>query len=257
MSILNQQERKKDSFTYDKKMTISGNHIRYQTFTRTILKGFSQGENQRKGIKRLEGEKQENNLFRARMNLIDTINCNITKYSKFITLTTAEPCLDRNQFMQWINDYQTYFKRKFQTPLKYVAVTERQLERGSEENNQGSWHIHIIIFNDMYLPFDKLKPLWKYGSTDIKVIDSTENLGVYMAKYLTKQEIALNKKSVLKSRGLKAPFVEYNALPPSSANLEKTFEQTRQYVIDTTGEVIQSTITEYIIATSKSNVNIS
>jgi len=257
MSILNQRERKKDSFSFNKKMTISGNHLRYQTFSHSYVKGFCQGDTQRKGNKRQEGEKQENNLYRARMNLIDTINCNITKYSKLITLTTAEPCLDRELFLKWFNDYTKYFKRKFQTPMKYVAVTERQEERGLKENNLGSWHIHIIIFNDMYLPFDNLKPLWKHGSTDIKVIDSTDNLGVYLAKYLTKESLELNKKSILKSRGLKTPFVEYNALPPSSANLNKTYEQERLYVIEATGEVIQSTITEYIITSNNSKVNIS
>jgi hypothetical protein len=91
--------------------------------------------------------------------------------------------------------------------LKYIGVLERQKKRGLKENNLGSIHIHLVVFNSKKLDFDVLKRCWTSGSVDVKLVDFTANLGVYMAKYITKDNISdFHKHLILKSKGLKKPL---------------------------------------------------
>ena len=138
------------------------------------------------------------------------IDANAGKYSKFITLTFAKTILDRDEAFAKFKQFRKDFQRMFGYPLEYVQVTEHQKKRGAKEGNEGSLHFHLVVFNEKKLPFVKLKKIWgKYGSLDIKKIDSTNNLGVYMAKYLTKEEQQLNKKGFTSSANLQKPIIEY------------------------------------------------
>lgn len=160
--------------------------------------------------KSMDSDKRDDSLQRSRNALVLLIDANAGKYSKFMTLTFAKTVLDRDEAYAYLKQFAKDFKREFGYPLKYVSVAERQKKRGLKEGNEGSLHFHLVVFNEAKLPFKQLKKIWgKYGSLDIKKVDSEHNLGVYMAKYLTKEEQELNKKGFTSSANLQKPIIEY------------------------------------------------
>lgn len=195
---------------YKHKYILTYGKIRHYAYDIELNQNYERKENALKKGKRKTGQKSKKSINRVKDNLVLTIQSNITNYSKFITLTTKESCLNRDDFLQYFKIFKQNFKRIFGYSLKYVGVLERQKKRGIKENNIGSVHCHLVVFNPEKLDFHKLKRCWGYGSVDVKKIDSVANLGVYMAKYLTKDNLnEFNKKLILKSRNLKKPLVLY------------------------------------------------
>jgi hypothetical protein len=149
-------------------------------------------------------------LQRSKNNLFITVSANLTKFTKFITMTTKETVLDRKDFLMHFNQFRKNFTRIFGYNLKYVAVLERQKLRGKKENNLGSWHIHMIVFNDEKLNFLKLKKAWSIGSVDIKRLSKNSQVPIYLMKYLSKENILINDKAIFKSHHLKQPTIYYD-----------------------------------------------
>ena len=184
------------SIKYKRKIIVSGKLIQQYDYIKPISSGYVKArENYEKAT---DGEKHYKSLNRARNNMVRTINSNITKYSKFITLTVKENITDRDIFLKYFKNFRRNFKNNFNEPLKYLGVLEQQ--------KRGAWHIHLVVFNNQKLDFQLLKKCWTVGSVDIKLIDSVNNIGRYLAKYLTKEHVELNKKAILKSRNLKKPI---------------------------------------------------
>lgn len=167
-----------------------------------IKKGNRNGD-----VKRLD------NLFRARQSVRRIIWCNVTPYSKFLTLTTEDTILDVKKFKRML---QTFFQqmKRYGYPLKYLYVLERQLERGLKEGNVGSLHAHIVVFNNEKIPLDILNKAWHYGRSELKVInglrfDNNEpvrDIGAYICKYITKEsEMEFGSRCYNCSVGLKRP----------------------------------------------------
>lgn len=155
---------------------------------------------------REEQEKRNDNLFRARMNLRRLIWNNITPFSKFITLTYKNTCLDNDKLIYDFKQFIKKLSRAGYKNLKWVYVTEHQKERGLKENNTGSLHIHCVLFTDIYIDYSIINKCWGLGNTDIHAIDSVNNVGAYVCKYLTKDEFDIfGKQSYHCSRGLKRP----------------------------------------------------
>ncbi len=191
---------------YQTKIIITPQVIQYYVYSKSMRYDF---ETIRKDYdKSLEGEKSIKSLYRSRNNLLLTISSNVNYYSKFITLTMAKTTLSRDEFLKYFKHFTKNFHRQFKQKLKYVGVLERQKKRGLKENNEGSWHIHLIVFNSQKLHFPTLKQCWaQYGSVDIKKCRHVSELGVYMLKYLTKENVELNKKAILTSQGLELPSI--------------------------------------------------
>ena len=193
---------------YQTKIVITDSVIHYYTYSRTM---FRTKTGKRNYTKSKYGDKSEYSIRRAKSNLFLTVSSNITTYSKFMTLTTSQTTLDRDDILTMFNQFRKNFMRIFNYKLKYVGVLERQKKRGIKEGNEGSWHIHLIVFNDAKLPFTKLKQAWaSYGSIDIKRLKHYTHIPIYLMKYLTKETIGLNKKSIIKSQGLKKEKVMYH-----------------------------------------------
>ena len=190
--------------SYQTKIVITDKCIRYYTYSKPILTGY---EVKRESYeKRHEGEKELFSLYRARDNLIKTIDSNCNEYSKFITLTFKENIIDRDLALTYFKIFKKNFKKKFGYDLKYAGAMERQFKRKEKYNlPDGVWHFHLVCFNSKKLDFKILKECWSYGSVDIKKVDSPGNVSIYIAKYLTQDNVAINKKAILKSRNLKSP----------------------------------------------------
>jgi len=204
---------------YRTKIIITDTVIQYYIYQKDIYSNRSDRVSYEKSF---DGLKRVDSLQRAKQNLFLTIASNITKYSKFITLTTATTTLDRSDFLTMFNQFRKNFKRVFGYPLKYIAVLERQKLRGIKENNEGSWHIHLVVFNSDILQYQKLKIAWgNYGSVDVKLLRHYTHIPIYLMKYLTKENVSFHNKTILKSHSLKKPNILYdiNEIIPNDKEL--------------------------------------
>ena len=213
------------SMLYRCKVITAGNKQQFFNYTKPQLRDYKTIRSSYE--KSTDSDKRDDNLQRTRNEMILLIDCNVTRYSKFITLTFANTVLDRKEAFKYFNQFRQDFKRKFGYPLKYVLVNEHQKKRGLKEGNEGSLHFHLVVFNERKLPFKDLKSIWgKYGSIDVKKIDYSHNLGVYMAKYLSKEVMEINKKGYTSSQGLIHPTIEYlphNYSPEKFADYQNTY----------------------------------
>jgi hypothetical protein len=220
--------------SYMTKTIITGDRLKHLQYTTPIYRNNRKPNDDEIRFKPILREKNDNkrssfSLNRSRNDLFDTIETNKTKYTKILTLTTRQPILERQQFIQLFRLFRERFQRFYKVKMKYIGIIERQTERGKKENNSGSLHIHLIIFMDQYFPFKELKKLWtNYGSLDIKKVDN-KGMAKYLAKYLTKQNVEniheSGTKTIFKSQGLKKPTIYYDA-------------KINKYLYDTNGELL-------------------
>lgn len=123
--------------------------------------------------------RSKSSIVRARRSVRELIDCNYTKFTKFVTFTFKENVTDMKEARKAFKDFMRSFKMKFGMPFKSVRVTELQ--------QRGAIHFHCVLFIEKYLPFKELKALWgKYGSLDIKAIKcGSEAVTKYVCKYIT------------------------------------------------------------------------
>lgn len=167
----------------------------------------------------VENYKKSNlSVSRTRMKIHELISCNVGQYPKFLTLTSAKTCLNVDDFRKRLKSFFKSMKNNGYD-LKYLYVLERQKKRGKKEGNEGSWHAHIIIFNDEYIPFEIINKYWN-GNTDIKILndykfednkqtdEKIKNVASYVVKYITKDNISdFGSRFYACSRNLKRPVV--------------------------------------------------
>lgn len=161
-----------------------------------------------------EIEKKNYNLSRARSKIRNLIWCNITPYTKLITLTTKDTMLNPTEFKEvYLKNFFRNMTRKGYK-LNYLYVLEHQSKRGKREGNKGSIHAHIVVFNEEKIPFDVLKDSWNYGSVDIQLLkglksknkDLVKNAAAYICKYISKDTLAeWGQHCFDSSKGLKRP----------------------------------------------------
>lgn len=157
---------------------------------------------------REEVEKRNDNLYRARKNIRQIIWSNQSKYTKFITLTYAETVLDIKTVRYDISKFVKNMKNRGYD-MKYLYVLENQRERGLKENNQGCLHVHMVLFIEKYIPKKDIDECWKKGYTGINAIENINNLGAYVCKYITKDNLQVfGKRTFSVSLGLKRPEEE-------------------------------------------------
>lgn len=145
-------------------------------------------------------ERRSDSLSRTRNKIYDILSCNVARYPKFLTLTCSKSILDYDEFLYQMKQFFKKMKRKG-FDLKYLWVCEHQTKRGLKEGNEGSYHAHIIIFNDEYIPFDVINFCWD-GATNIRIFDSCRYSGnektdekirdvsAYVVKYITKEMLS-------------------------------------------------------------------
>ena len=176
------------------KLIISGNRVELIKYQRPLA--VDKSGRVRKEIREAQ-ERRFDSIYRSRRNLRQIIWANLTPYTKMLSLTCAQTCLDKDDFERKLQTFVQAMKRKGFT-LRYVYVLEHQKERGLKEGNEGSWHAHYIIFNNEKIPLDVLNSCWKYGTTDIRILNGLRSHGdnekinsvaAYCSKYITKENI--------------------------------------------------------------------
>lgn len=151
-------------------------------------------------------DRRFDNLKRAQATVRRLVWCNYTQYSKFLTLTYKDTVLDVKRVRRDITTFVQSMKRKGY-PLEYLYVLEHQKERGLKEGNEGCLHAHMIVFGDRYIPLEILKSCWKHGIIDIHKLKDVNNVGAYVCKYITKEDLAdFGAHAYACSKGLKRPI---------------------------------------------------
>jgi len=242
---------------YQSKIIITKNRVRVIKSSRPMEKDYKVDIGTRDYFKTKDGDKSDYSYKRAKDNLFLTADCNINKWSKFLTLTFKEITLDYKDAQKKFNQFTRQFKRIFGENLKYTKISERQKKRGLKENNQGSWHFHLLVYNSQKIEFDKLKKCWSYGSIDIKNVNKLKrnwiDLPIYFTKYFTKEkgEIALNDNLVSHSQGLKKPKIIYQDYETPFDNWVSIYETSYIYIHEkNVSSAIQYTLTEYSTLTN-------
>lgn len=176
------------------KAVISGNHVELYKYSMPILCEFEKQTNPKVTKAQEAGEKREDNLSRARQTVRRLIWCNLTPHTKFLTLTCKDTCTDVKAFQRKMQTFFQAMTRKGYK-LRYLYVLERQKKRGVKEGNSGTWHAHVVVFNDEKIPLEVLKSCWKHGRTEIKMLnglrvkddEKINDVGAYVCKYITKE----------------------------------------------------------------------
>ena len=197
---------------FDKKYVFCGDYCYLKEYSKPHLLGVKRSENAVKGKDNESGKlKRYDNLKRARDSVAQIVYSNLTPYTKFLTLTTSETVLEIPEFQRKLQTFLQQMKRNG-FKLKYIYVYERQLERGKKEGNKGCLHVHMIVFNDEYIPMDIIKKCWHYGRVELKILNGLRckdnkqtqelirNPARYICKYITKYlDVAKILKDLLKS----------------------------------------------------------
>ena len=148
-------------------------------------------------------EKRSDSMYRSRKEVRQIIWANQGKYTKFVTLTYKETELDEKRVKRDIQTFVQAMRRKG-IDMKYLGVLEHQTARGEKEGNEGSWHVHMVIFVEEFIPKEVIQKCWPHGFVDINAIDDVRNLGAYVCKYITKENnVEFGKHVYFVSRGLK------------------------------------------------------
>lgn len=190
---------------YDKKVIIAGNVIEVYEYEKSVQFGYKDTRKNSKGRGSIASadDKEKNRekvLSRARKDLRRIINCNIQKYSKFLTLTFKDNVQDldyaNNEFKNFIKRLNYHYGIK----IKYTAVIEFQ--------KRGAIHYHCILYNLVQkINVQELQEIWKHGFIKINSIDNVDNVGAYVCKYMTKtdDDRLLGRRMYFNSRGLNRP----------------------------------------------------
>lgn len=188
---------------YDRKLYNCGRVVELVEFGLPVIRSSKISRVGRAGqsftsedVKRLNREK---NAARARQTVRRVVNTNFSASSKFVTLTFAENVTDLRRANRELGKFLKRLKRWLGYAPQYVIVPEFQ--------KRGAVHYHVLI-NCSYIPVEVLERLWSHGFVKINAIDNVDNLGAYVTKYMTKDNLderLAGQKCYFMSRNLKKP----------------------------------------------------
>lgn len=200
------------------RVVVSGAHVEEYKYSRPY--GYHLFSDQKKSKGRgperkltpeQQKQNQERSAWRAKQELRRLIDANCYDQRddsgnlitpKFITFTFRENMQDLREANHLFTDFIKRFNYALQSHLKYTVVHEIQ--------KRGAIHYHAIFYNLPFFENDRIAELWTHGFTKTKNIAHIENIGAYMAKYLTKDERTARKrgqKRYFSSKLLRRPLI--------------------------------------------------
>lgn len=189
--------------SYQRRLIRSGNVIELYDYEKPVIRdsgGVRRGRaNQAFTSKETKQENRSKTANRARAKVRRTINAN-PQLNKFLTLTFAENVTDIDFARTAFGCYIKRLNRKYQG-FQYVCVIEFQ--------KRGAVHFHLLC-NLPYVDVNALARVWGHGFIKLNRIDNVDNVGAYVTKYMTKEnmdERLIGQRSYSMSRGLNAPQV--------------------------------------------------
>jgi hypothetical protein len=185
-----------EQIVYNQRLKRSGNVVKSNRYEEFQRRGFERKNLvEKKRAKVTDPKQKEMNSLRsgrrAKDKLVDIINSNFglrsrenvpgRKSVKFLTLTYKK-CMDNlsrahDDFVKLIDQIGHYLDEK----VEYIAVPELQ--------KRGAWHLHVVLYSS-FIPIRWLIEKWNkengHGSVDLHEIKHINNLGKYLAKYVSK-----------------------------------------------------------------------
>lgn len=183
---------------FNKRVIVSGKVLELYEYEKPVSKGFTAKHtgcaNAVSTTKEVKAENRKKVAQRACAHVRNMINAN-SQLNKFLTLTFAQNITDikfaRYEFEKFIKRLKTKFKR-----FQYIVVIEFQ--------ERGAIHFHLLC-NIPYIDVNKLSKIWRHGFIKLNRIDNVDNVGAYVTKYMTKDNIderLIGKKCYSMSKGL-------------------------------------------------------
>jgi len=230
------------------KVIRSGHIIEVYRYEHGVSVGHQKGGRKKKEEGRSENFEhyRADTLTKNRNRIRRLINMNFRTNAKFVTLTFRDTQEFDIRSLSDCNPLFEYFIKRLKYYLKterghsgsfaYVAVAEFQ-----DRFSRGAVHYHIVM-DIPYVPWDRLAEIWGHGFIGIEAIEYSDNIGAYMAKYITKKaddERYIGRKSYFTSRGLNKPQVTYCNSAPGLLDLvaEKRAVYVNTYGSDILGSV--------------------
>lgn len=187
--------------SYKEKVVVSGKVLEFYEYEMPVIKGLEKKIVGRANASFTSEEVKEENrsktLSRAKSKVRRVVNAN-PHLNKFLTLTFAENLqafeIARYEFDKFIKRLKTRFGS-----VQFVEVPEFQ--------KRGAIHFHMVC-NLPYVDVNELAKIWGNGFLKINRIDNIDDLGAYITKYMTKDnmdERLIGKKCYSMSKGLKEP----------------------------------------------------
>ena len=187
-----------------KRVIVSGRVVEIYEYEKPIFKGEEKKRVGRSGAPFTSSAVKQDNrkkvANRACALVRRFINAN-PQLNKFFTLTFAKNVTDLN-FARY--EFDKFIKRLkgLHKNLQYIVVVEFQ--------KRGAVHFHLLC-NLPYIPSKDLENLWNNGFIRINRIDKVDNVGAYVTKYMTKDNVdtrLIGRKCYSMSKGLNKP-IEY------------------------------------------------
>lgn len=163
-------------------MIVAGNVIEIYEYEKPICKGFAKRKvgrgNSLHTSQEVKAHNREKTAQRARAVVRRTANAN-PQLTKFLTLTYAENMTDltkaRKDFDKFVKRVKTHY-----ATFQYIVVIEFQA--------RGAVHFHLLC-NLPFVDVNDLAKVWRYGFIKINKIDNVDNVGAYITKYMTKENV--------------------------------------------------------------------
>ena len=186
---------------YSKKMIISGRFVELYEYEEKIAKGFEVKRKGRACVANAENAEINRGKVasRARGKITRVINSN-PQLNKFLTLTFAENVTNLDVAQHAFDVFMKRLKRIY-ADVQYVSVVEFQ--------QRGAVHFHLLC-NLPYVDVNALADVWANGFIKLNRLDDVHNVGAYVAKYITKDNIdnrLIGRRCYSMSRGLNKPIV--------------------------------------------------
>jgi hypothetical protein len=195
------------AYPYDFKVLVSGKQVEVYKYKKNIWRDFKSKKDKNPAQKepeqldmfkqyKLKQQRRQFSLNRTRTEIRRLVNSN-THLNKFLTLTFADNITDLKKANYLFNQFVK--RASYAWPgFEYVAVPEFQ--------KRGAVHYHLLC-NLPYVDVKEVQAAWGQGFVKLNRIDSVNNAGAYMAKYLGKEadERTFGKKKFFKSQSLKTP----------------------------------------------------
>lgn len=187
---------------FNRRVIVSGKVIECYEYEKPVAEGFKKKRIGRAGALNTSKDTKDDNrkktAYRARKIVRNTVNAN-PHLNKFLTLTFADNVTDLDyahyEFDKFIKRLKTRFKG-----FQYVEVPEFQ--------KRGAVHFHLLC-NLPYVDVNALSKVWGHGFIKLNKIDNVDNVGAYITKYMTKENIderLAGRKCYSMSKDLKQPL---------------------------------------------------
>lgn len=193
------------AYTYDFKVVVSGKQVELYKYKKQVWRDYeNKREDTQKEPKQLNFFEQEQlkkqrikfSISRTKTEIRRLTNSN-PQLNKFLTLTFAENITDLKEANYIFNQFIKRISYKY-AGFRYLAVPEFQ--------KRGAVHYHMLC-NLPFVEMSELSEIWGQGFIKLNKIDSVNNVGAYISKYLGKEmdERSFGKKKFFCSQDLARP----------------------------------------------------